>query len=78
MIEHVQGRRRRLPWPRMHRASRQCDLDHDVEWPRGPTGVDNLTAKHRPHHRVKTAGWWSASRDDDALVTWRTRPAAPT
>ena len=53
-------------------ASR-CDLDHDVPYPHGPTDVANLTAKHRQHHRIRTAGFWRAVRDPlDARVTWRT------
>ena len=53
-------------------ASR-CDLDHDVPYPHGSTDVANLTAKHRQHHRIRTAGFWRAVRDPlDARVTWRT------
>ncbi|HET7802297.1 MAG TPA: hypothetical protein VFL38_17875, partial [Humibacillus xanthopallidus] len=33
-----------------------------------------LSAKHRQHHRVKTAGWWRATRDGDTL-TWHTAAA---
>jgi hypothetical protein len=72
MIEHVRAVDGTCRGPGCSVPARRCDLDHDVPWPDGPTDVDNLTAKHRQHHRVKTAGWWEASRDDDAIVTWRT------
>jgi hypothetical protein len=50
----------------------RCDLDHDIPWPHGPTEVTNLTSKHRLHHNARTHGHWSASRDPDARVHWRT------
>src|SRR4051794_32947898 len=50
----------------------QCDLDHDVPWPHGPTEVTNLTSKHRPHHNAHTHGHWLVRRDGDR-VRWRTK-----
>lgn len=51
----------------------QCDLDHDIPYPEGPTDTDYLSSKHRQHHRVRTAGFWRAVRDPkDASITWRT------
>ncbi|HET8987279.1 MAG TPA: HNH endonuclease signature motif containing protein [Humibacillus sp.] len=72
MIEHVRAVDGTCRGPGCTVPARRCDLDHDVPWPHGPTHVDNLTAKDRQHHRVKTAGWWHASRDDGAIVTWHT------
>lgn len=53
----------------------RCDLDHDVPWPSGPTHVSNLTAKERQHHNVRTHEQWSATRDPDGAVHWRTASA---
>jgi hypothetical protein len=51
----------------------RCDLDHDTPWPGGPTRPDNLTAKHRRHHQLKTTGLWGATRDPNThQVTWTT------
>jgi hypothetical protein len=72
IVEHVRAVDGICRGPGCQRPARQCDLDHDRTWPDGPTDVDNLTAKHRAHHRVRTAGWWTADRDEDAILTWRT------
>lgn len=72
MVEHVRAVDGVCRGPGCTVQARQCDLDHDVPWPLGPTAVTNLTDKHRQHHRVRTAGWWQAHRDDSARVTWRT------
>ncbi len=54
-------------------SATRCDLDHDVPWPTGPTTADNLTAKHRRHHQLKTIGLWEARHDPDTHeVTWTT------
>lgn len=36
------------------RPADQCDLDHRVPHPRGPTAPDNLDARCRTEHRIKT------------------------
>ncbi|GAA2163994.1 hypothetical protein FHX52_2191 [Humibacillus xanthopallidus] len=74
MIEHIRAVDGTCRGPGCTVPARACDLDHDVPWPHGPTAVDNLSAKHRQHHRVKTAGWWRATRDGDTL-TWHTAAA---
>lgn len=53
----------------------RCDLDHDTPWPTGPTHVSNLTAKERRHHNLRTHEHWSATRDPDGAVHWRTAAA---
>ncbi|MDN5764565.1 MAG: HNH endonuclease [Humibacillus sp.] len=53
----------------------RCDLDHDTPWPAGPTHVSNLTAKERQHHNLRTHEHWSATRDPDGAVHWRTAAA---
>ena len=37
----------------------RCDLD--TPWPTGPTHVNNLTAKHRQHHNLRTHEHWTAN-----------------
>jgi hypothetical protein len=72
MVEHVRAVDGVCRGPGCLVEARQCDLDHDIPWPVGPTQVSNFTDKHRQHHRVRTAGWWQAHRDESARVTWRT------
>ncbi|MEO7752859.1 MAG: HNH endonuclease signature motif containing protein, partial [Terracoccus sp.] len=55
----------------------RCDLDHveafDHDDPDATTTTSNLSATHRRHHRLKTAGLWDAERDPESgLVKWRT------
>lgn len=48
----------------------RCDLDHDTPWPQGPTTAANLSAKHRRHHQLKTAGVWSCEHAEDHSLSW--------
>jgi len=72
IIDHVRAVDGICRGPGCEIPARQCDLDHDIPWPDGPTDSDNLTAKHRAHHRVRTVGWWGVERDTEATLTWRT------
>ena len=72
MVEHVRAVDGVCRGPGCVVPASRCDLDHGVPWPAGPTAVTNLTASHRAHHRIRTAGWWSGDRDDQAHVTWHT------
>lgn len=36
------------------RPAVECDLDHQIPWPHGPTHADNLQALCRRHHQMKT------------------------
>lgn len=63
------------------RSTRSCDFDHVVPWSagQGTTNVDNLRPECRGHHRLKTAGLWSAARPpgDKSATEW-TSPAGRT
>lgn len=52
---------------------RRADLDHIVEWPEGPTDVDNLHTVGRTWHNHKTSKSWTVVRDNDGATTWRHR-----
>ncbi|MCW2829410.1 MAG: hypothetical protein JWP31_102 [Aeromicrobium sp.] len=43
-------------FPTCSRPAMQCDADHEIPHPRGPTNGDNLRALCRRHHNLKTAG----------------------
>jgi hypothetical protein len=49
-------------------ASR-CDLDHEDEWPDGPTAEWNLGDKSRRCHGAKHHGW-DVTRNADGTTDW--------
>jgi len=52
------------------------DLDHSIEWQPdgagGPTAETNLSALHRGHHNLKTAGFWDSDQSADGSLRWTT------
>jgi len=52
-------------WIGCRQPSARCDLDHTVEYPRGPTNRRNLGPFCRQHHNAKTHGHWQYHRDPD-------------
>lgn len=50
----------------------QCDLDHVIEHPEGPTSGTNLAADHRGDHAPKTNRWWTCVMDETRRLTWTT------
>ena len=54
MARYVRARDVRCRWPGCETPATLCDLDHTVPYPIGPTGVGNLVALCRRHHRLKT------------------------
>jgi hypothetical protein len=49
--------------------SRQCDLEHCLPWPHGPTSAQNLSPVSRHCHHAKQAGW-RYERHPDGSTTW--------
>ena len=60
ILEHVQALDGTCRGPDCHVPATRCDLDHETPWPAGPTSTDNLHAKHRHHHNLKTSGIWTS------------------
>ena len=57
--------------------ARRCDLDHITPWSGGgTTGLDNLTALCRTHHRLKHAPGWTLTRTPGGDLTWTTPTGA--
>ena len=69
LAERVRRRSRTCTFLRCTCSSRDCDLDHVIPWPAGPTDARNLGPKSRRHHRAKQAGWRSREQDDGS-VSW--------
>ncbi|OPX05123.1 HNH endonuclease signature motif containing protein [Mycobacterium sp. AT1] len=50
-----------------------CDVDHTIPWPYGPTAASNLKCLCRRHHLLKTfwggeSGWRERQLDDGTIV----------
>ena len=50
--------------------ARQCDLDHLIAYPTGPTSANNLGPVSRRCHNAKTHGGWTLTPHPDGSVTW--------
>lgn len=48
----------------------ECDLDHLIPFPDGPTSVENLHALCRGHHGVKHDGGWTVEGLPGAVLRW--------
>lgn len=69
IAEHVRARNPRCTGYDCPRAARQCDLDHDQPWPRGPTAVHNLAPRCRRDHEIKTRGLLRTRLHSDGSLT---------
>jgi hypothetical protein len=50
-----------------------CELDHRVPWPHGPTATSNLAPGCRRDHKAKHADGFALTQHDDGSLTLRTR-----
>jgi hypothetical protein len=57
-------------FPTCTRPATRCDKDHRVPWPHGPTNGQNMWPLCRRHHRMKTAGIFTATLDENNQPTW--------
>lgn len=51
-------------------AASRCDIDHAVEFPRGPTDIRNLHCLCRRHHGFKHHAGWRVDLAWDGTLTW--------
>ena len=72
MVEHVEAVDGTCRAPGCEVPAIRCDLDHEVPWPAGPTTADNLHAKHRFHHNLKTDRIWTSRPIGDRDLAWTT------
>jgi hypothetical protein len=64
----VRARDKHCIFPGCLRAAKNCDIDHRVPYPEGPTSVDNLACLCRHHHRLKHEGGWALDRRGDRYL----------
>ena len=57
--------------PGCDQPAAQCDLDHTVPYPQGPTCASNIKALCRFHHILKTFGGWRDQQLPDGTVVWK-------
>jgi hypothetical protein len=69
--EHVTARNPYCTGYDCPRAAHRCDLDHNKNYPRGPTDADNLAPRCRPHHEAKTRGLVRTALSNDGTVRAR-------
>ena len=68
------ARDRTCTGPGCSRPARECQIDHEVPYPRGTTGGRNNDAKCTTDHRLKTAELLTAERDPSSGATlWADR-----
>ena len=67
---YVRTRDRHCRFPGCRRPARNCDVDHIVPWPAGPTDADNLQPLCRYHHRIKTHSGWRVERGPNNTTIW--------
>ena len=66
----VLARDRTCRFPGCSRPSADCDLDHTVPHPAGPTSAGNLGPLCRRHHRLKHAGAWRVDQPQPGTFVW--------
>ena len=62
VLRFVRARSPRCTAPRCRRPSTQCDVDHRVPWPQGPTCPCNLAPLCRRHHLAKHRFGWGVRK----------------
>lgn len=55
-------------WPGCDKPVEQCDIDHTVPWPLGPTHASNMKGLCRIHHIIKTFCGWSDRQLPDGTI----------
>jgi len=65
------------------RPAAECDADHTVPWPSGPTCQCNLGPPCRHHHRCKQDTGWRLEQPEPGVMIWtgpsgRSRATRPT
>lgn len=70
LARHVRLRDGTCRFPGCEVPARECDLDHLIPFPAGPTSADNLNALCRRHHRLKHDGGWRAEGRPGSALRW--------
>jgi len=74
LADFVRARDMTCRFPGCRVPATNCDLDHTIPWPHGPTAASNLKCVCRHHHLLKTL-WggengWRERQLDDGTIIW--------
>ncbi len=72
LADHVRARDVYCRSPLCRRRALDCELDHTVPFPTGPTAEPNLTDECGLHHVEKHAPGWSVLQHPDGRLDWIT------
>ncbi len=67
---HVRTRDVTCRFPGCTVPARECDLDHLIPFPQGPTSPDNLHSLCRRHHRLKHDDNWTVEPLPHSGLRW--------
>ena len=70
IIRHVRARDRHCRFPGCQQPAVNCDLDHTIAYPNGPTTPANLHCLCRRHHRQKTHTAWTVTTLEGDILQW--------
>ena len=70
IIRHVRARDRHCRFPGCQQPAVNCDLDHTIAYPNGPTTPANLHCLCRRHHRQKTHTAWTVTTLEGDTLQW--------
>jgi hypothetical protein len=70
IARHVITRDRHCIHPGCRRRASNCELDHRVPWPAGPTTAQNLEPLCKRHHDLKHHSNWRVHRCPDGSYQW--------
>ena len=70
LARHVRLRDGTCRFPGCTVPARECDLDHLIPFPLGPTSADNLHALCRRHHGLKHEQGWSVVGQHGHRLVW--------
>jgi hypothetical protein len=70
LTRFVQCRDLTCSFPGCDQPAVNCDIDHSVPYPQGPTHPSNNSLKCRIHHLLKTFCGWSDLQLPDGTIVW--------
>jgi len=70
LTRFVQNRDLTCSFPGCDQPPVNCDIDHSVPYPHGPTHPSNTTLKCRIHHLLKTFCGWTDRQLPDGTIVW--------
>jgi hypothetical protein len=71
LTRFIQCRDLTCSFPGCDQPAINCDIDHSVPYPQGPTHPSNNSLKCRLHHLLKTFCGWTDLQLPDGTIVWR-------